>query len=82
MTAKEFISRSHIASFENRSDTTPLQQAATSMTRDRMIVDNEDTGHLPALHYELTLSKPSIGSVFASLSWRLGTHFHDHRRCS
>jgi len=50
MAAKEFVSRNNIASFENGSDTNPLQNAATSMTCDRMIVDNEGTGHVPALH--------------------------------
>jgi hypothetical protein len=65
MTTKEFISRSHIACFENRSDTTPLQQAATSLTCDRMIVNNEDIGHLTAHHDTVTfVSAKIISSVF------------------
>jgi hypothetical protein len=65
MTAKELISRNHIASFENGSDTNPLQNAATSMTCDRMIVDNEDASYFPALHNKPTVDedKKIIGPV-------------------
>jgi hypothetical protein len=70
MTAKEFIPRNPIASFENGSDTNPLQNAATSMTCDRMIVDNEDTGHFPALHSKPVVNEDKKSSGrFACLGW-------------
>jgi hypothetical protein len=71
MTIKEFIPGIHIACFENGSDTNRLQQAATSLACDRMIVDKEDTGHfLLSMRRSLCRSK-ILGSVLASLSWRL-----------
>ena len=46
MAAKKLIACGYIASFENTRDACILQQAATCPQHDRVIVYNEDTGHV------------------------------------
>ena len=46
MAAKKLIARGDIASFENARDACILKQAATSLQHDRVVVYNEDTGHV------------------------------------
>ena len=53
MVAEKFITRRSIPCFDDSRDSSILQNAAASLKHDRMVIDNENTGHVvsPPLHY-------------------------------